>query len=813
MNEVSERKVPWGMFLGIAVLSASLLAFQVLLTRVCALRLAFHFGFLIISNSLLGIGASGSFLTLFEGRWRKNPEKWIWGFSVLYVISLLATWQFARSWQVPEKITFGLEGEELTQTIQFAVFNLGLAVPFFFGGGAVGLILSAYSHRVNAVYASDLVGAAVGCLLCPFLLWPVGAGGTLCAVVILGAVTIALVAPQKLKRPSCIAAAVLTIGFAVWMPFFDGQFAVPGKKFLQATERLGLDLEGDKQYSKWSANSRIDVIESPLNSWVAYGIVIISGPFGLDPNNQKKLGAQKWIMQDGDAGTFVTDYTHSELGREYLQRTLYSLTASVKKGTEPRVFVIGVGGGPDIWAHKLGGASYVKGIELNRGVLEVHDTVAKEYSRGLLLDPKIELVCDEGRSALMRDAGKYDIIQMTGIDTWTSLASGAYVLAENYLYTVEAMQQMYDHLTDGGIIQITRMGANMERLRLLVNVQQAFTNMGLGDLADSVCVVTAQIDGLTSLMIKKGKFTESEVASIEAFTEKSGHGKLYLPLRTLDNNIIEQFIKLQDKQKFIDEFPRRITPTTDDQPYFFNFTRWDAAPAEGLKYIHEATEVSQGNPAFLWGQLAISSLFAFVLIVVPLLFKRGAAKSAHAGRFLIYFIGIGVGFIFLEIALMQKLTLLLGQPLYSIVVTLFSILIFTGIGSFLSGPLLKGGVMVARMIPIGIAIVTVAIVLFSDQIVASVIAEDLTTRALVAGAMTAPLALLLGMPFAHGVGLLRKLSPGFVPWAWAVNGSASVVGSVFTVIVSMNFGFNVVLLAAIFIYAIAFWSVDRLARS
>jgi hypothetical protein len=167
----------------------------------------------------------------------------------------------------------------------------------------------------------------------------------------------------------------------------------------------------------------------------------------------------------------------------------------------------------------------------------------------------------------------------------------------------------------------------------------------------------------------------------------------------------------------------------------------------------------------------------------------------------------------LEIALMQKLTLLLGQPLYSIVVTLFSILIFTGIGSFLSGPLLKGGVMVARMIPIGIAIVTVAIVLFSDQIVASVIAEDLTTRALVAGAMTAPLALLLGMPFAHGVGLLRKLSPGFVPWAWAVNGSASVVGSVFTVIVSMNFGFNVVLLAAIFIYAIAFWSVDRLARS
>ncbi|MFT4513231.1 MAG: spermidine synthase [Planctomycetota bacterium] len=812
MNEVSERKVPWGMFLGIAVLSASLLAFQVLLTRVCALRLSFHFGFLIISNSLLGIGASGSFLTLFEGKWRKNPEKWIWGFSVLYVISLLATWQFARTFDVPEKIKFGFTGEELTQTLQFATYNLGLAVPFFFGGGAVGLILSAYSHRVNTVYASDLVGAALGCLLCPLLLWPVGAGGTLCAVVILGAITIGFVAPKSLKRPSWIGASVLAVGFAVWMPFFDSQFDVPGKKYLQATETLALNLDGEKQYSKWSANSRIDVIESPLGRWVAYGIGINDAEFALDPKNQKVLGEQKWIMQDGDAGTFVTDYTNSEKGREYLQRTLYSLTASVKSGTSPRVFVIGVGGAPDIWAHKLGGASYIKGIELNRGVLEVHDTVAKEFSSGLLSDPNIELVCDEGRSALMRDTSKYDIIQMTGIDTWTSLASGAYVLAENYLYTVEAVQQMYEHLNDDGIIQITRMGANMERLRLLVNVQQAFTNMGLGDMAGSIAVVTAQVDGLTSVMIKKGTFVEEEIARLEAFTIKSGHGKLYLPLRDVPENIVEHFVTLDDKDKFIRDFPRRITATTDDQPYFFNFTRWDSPPEEGLKYLDEATEVSQGNPWFLWGQLLISSVFAFVLIVVPLMFKRGAAKSAHAGRFLVYFIGIGVGFIFLEIALMQKLTLLLGQPLYSIVVTLFSILIFTGIGSFLSGPLLKGGVMVSRMIPVGIAVVTVAIVIFSDQIVASVIAEDLTTRALVAGAMTAPLALLLGMPFAHGVTLLRKLSPSFVPWAWAVNGSASVVGSVVTVIVSMNFGFSAVLIAAIFIYAIAFLAVDKLGR-
>ncbi|MFY9343169.1 MAG: hypothetical protein WAT39_11800, partial [Planctomycetota bacterium] len=187
MNETTDRKVPVGMFVGIAVLSASLLAFQVLLTRVCALRLAFHFSFLIISNSLLGIGASGTVLTLLEGRWRKNPEAWILGCSVAYVLSLGATWWFALAMPVPERIEFGLQGEALGQFLLFAGFNLGLAVPFFFGGGAVGLILSAYAKSVHKVYASDLLGAGLGCLLCPILLWPVGAGGCLCAVGALGA--------------------------------------------------------------------------------------------------------------------------------------------------------------------------------------------------------------------------------------------------------------------------------------------------------------------------------------------------------------------------------------------------------------------------------------------------------------------------------------------------------------------------------------------------------------------------------------------------------------------------------------------------
>lgn len=814
MNQLPERTVPRGMLIGIAVLSASLLAFQVLLTRVCALRLAFHFSFLIISNSLLGIGASGSVLTLLESRWRRNPEAWIFGASIAYVLSLAATWWFARAMPVPELLTFGWSAAEQGHFLQFALFNLGLAVPFFFGGGAVGLILSAYADRVHTVYASDLLGAGLGCLLCPLLLWPVGAGGCLCAVAALGLLACACVAPARVRRGAFVAAVLGAAGLLAGMPTFDAAFPVPGKKYLKVTRSQGMAVDADKEYSRWSPNSRIDVIDSPFNHWYAFSLGKNDLAFALDPANFGKLGRQKWIMQDGDAGTFVSDYSGGELGPQYLMRTLYALGATVKDGKGARVFVIGVGGGADVWAHKLAGASYVKGIELNRGVLEVHDTVAKEFSRGLREDARVELVCDEGRSALMRDPGRYDIIQMTGIDTWTSLASGAYVLAENYLYTVEAVQLMYEHLADGGLLQITRMGAEPEKLRLLVNVQQAFANMGVGDIAPSVAVVTAPIDELTAVLVKKGPFTAAEVERLAAFVERSGHLATYLPGRTLDGNVVEYFVKLPgaDKHTFIRDFERRITPTTDDQPYFFNFTRWDTPPAAAKKWLADKPEVSQGNPLFLWGQLAFSTVVAVLLIVVPLWWRRSSARGHHVGRFLAYFAGIGVGFIFLEIAMIQKLTLLLGQPLYSIVVTLLSILIFTGVGSFLSARWLAGGIWRARAIPLGIAAVTAAIVLFGTDVVNAAIGEGLLVRAAVAAAVIAPMALLLGMPFAHGIGLLQRSNPAFVPWAWAVNGSATVVGSVVTVIVSMNFGFHAVLGTAAVIYLLAFAAVDKLAR-
>ncbi len=789
-------------WLTIALLASALLVFQVLLTRVCALRLHFHFGFLIISNSLLGIGASGSLLALFDRKWRRDPQAWIWGFSLLFVLSLPLSWWYLLTAQIPETLKF----ETWLETLQFSGFNLACAVPFFFGGTAIGLILSSNAARVHSVYAADLLGAGVGCLLCPLLLWPVGAGGCFLATVALALIAAISAAPASVGTMARSGLWLFAVGCLLGMPKLDGWFPVPGKRWLDLTQKHTVPTYGHPVYSQWSANSRVDVLPLPASF----------GTF-LQARGGKALAMplprQWWIGQDGDAGTMLTDFGSDPSKLEVLKYTMYSSAFALKQGSQPKVCVIGVGGAPDLWAAKIHDASLIRGIELNRSILDLHGSVAKEFSAPLFADPRVQVICDEGRSALMRDPEHYDVIQLTGIDTWTALNSGAYVLAENYLYTVGACRTMYDRLAEGGVLQITRMAADMESIRLLQNMNAALPAAAQAEFADSVISLSTN-DNLCAVMLKKGRFTADEVKKVEAWADDAQITKRYLPGRDLKNGV-EAFVRSPDKAAFTRSYAYDIRPTTDDWPYFFSFLRWDrpdVAAASASKY--EPTWIVQGNPQFLWKQLLYSSIAAVVLILLPLLFRRGSQTGSRAGGlpFLIYFAGLGVGFIGIEISLIQKFTLLLGQPLYSIVVTLFAILIFTGVGSMVCGKLLRPGAAAARLVPVAILVWITVLAYGSEAIVHACISLPLVARAAVVIVLVAPAGLVLGIPFAHGISIVQKINPSFVPWAWAVNGTTTVVGSILCVIVSMQLGFAAVLVGSAAIYLIAFAAIDATSR-
>jgi hypothetical protein len=768
-----------------------MLTYQILLTRVSALRLFFHFGFLVISNCLLGIGAAGSMITLFQERWRQQPRFWTWVFSTLYFASLGLAYAFALSFEIPADLRL----LEVDHFLRFSAFNLVSAIPFFFAGTVVGLCLTFNAENVNSVYFADLVAAGLGCLLCPLLLWSFGAGGTLVFVVLMALVAAVASAPVAQRRSALALGLALGVAGLWAMPRLDGWFPVPGKGSLMFTKNQGANLTEISEYSKWSSNSRVDLL--PVKEEAR--LLINVG----DAARNLPLPDEKFIVQDGSAGTMILDWTRNPEMLEAIRLSMYGATFAIKE--KPRVFIIGVGGGNDVWAAKVNDASRVKGIELNGPILEIHRTVLPEWSRGITEDPRIELVHGEGRAALMADTDSYDVVQMTGIDTWTALSSGAYMLAENYLYTTEAIKDMYDHLVDGGMIQMVRIGLAMESLRLISNVDAALKQAGAPPLEDSIAYLRTK-DHFFGVIVKKGAFTEQEISALETWCEEAGIEPVYLPGRNIESKVdyVTKFILETDKQGFIERFPRNISPTTDDKPYFFNYSRWDA-PLASTEFIREPTFISQGNPFFILAQLAVSALLALAFIVAPLLLTRHrAVDRTHAGRFFVYFLGLGAGFIGIEVALMQKLTLFLGHPLYSITVTLFAILIFTGTGSLISARWFERSGSRTTLIPVGIAALLGVFLVVSPVLTGSLMGLPLSARIAITIALLAPVSLLMGVPLAYGIRLLNRLNPTLVPWAWAVNACFTVVGSILTVILSMNLGFDLVLLFSMILYGVSF---------
>lgn len=774
----------------IALTAGSLLMWEILLTRICAMRLFFHFAFLVISNCLLGIAASGSLITLYQEEWKRNERRILQLCSGAYLVSLVAAYVFLLNFPLPDTPDLGNPRDFLV----FTLFNAAGAVPFFTGGLVIGMIISFNAAQVNRLYGADLVAAALGCISLPFLMAGFGAGGVfivICALALLA--SLAALPPAQRKLSIALGAAGVVLG-AWQLPGFDARYRIPIKMF-DLTEDLRVYAQ-IPDFSAWSTNSRIDLM--PERFTKPFIFTRGSRTKGLPPIPEQRL-----ILQDSSAGTFIVNFTDSPEALEILERSTYSAALRLKES--PRVFIIGAGGGNDVWAAQRAGAAHVKAVELNAPILTIHREVLPHYTRAIFTDPRIEWVLGEGRSALERDGELYDVVQMTGIDTWTALTSGAYVLAENYLYTREALVTMLNHLADGGIVQISRMAASMEALRMVSNFHAAFQELGRDDLDKSMIALTTS-DFTMSFLVKNGAFSSEEIASTKRFAKQSGIRIVYLPGHQTGTPVA-RFLRSKQKQTFIEDFPRDISATSDDRPYFFNFTRWDRPFRSGL-FIDETASVSQGNPLFILMQLATSLVLSSLLILLPAYRLRGfPGAGAGAGHYLLYFAGLGLGFILFEIAAIQKLTLFLGHPTYSITVTLFSLLLFTGIGSLVFAYRLAVDDARCWIVPIAIAVGIATLVFTSPWLVSSLIGLALPLRVAITVLLLAPMGLLLGIPFAYGIRILDARSPGLIPWAWAINGCFSVIGSILTVVISMNLGFNVVLALSGTIYLGAFWAI------
>ena len=769
-------------FTGVAVVSLCVLMLQLTLTRLFSATMYYHFAFLAISLALFGSAASGVFVYLCQVRLARVPT----GRALSAAAALFALATAAALLVILANPISPVE-DTWTTSARLARIYVAAALAFFFAGGVVTIAIARYAPAVSRLYLFDLVGAAAGCLLLIPVLDMLGAVNTVLAVSVLAALAAVLFEwGGSGGRAYRAVVATVAVGLVVLLGYNMQT------RRLDVRKAKGLDEAGNVIFSKWNSLSRVTVWGSLANDTAL-------------------------IMIDADAATEVTRQGTDLVRHSYLARRVETLGWHLRPGS--RALILGPGGGNDVIAALLFGAREVTAVEVNPII--ARDLMSSEplrsYSGRLYEQPGVRLVVDEARSFIRGSPERYDLILGTMVDTWAATAAGAFALTENNLYTVEAFKDYLEHLTPDGVLSLTRWYVDPpdQLLRLVSLGRAAVEELGLGSAAGRMVVVRGAFEQGTerayaTFLLKRAPFTPGELQRVDEVAARNGFEVLYAAGRP-SSPPFARLVEAPDPARLWAEMPRDLAPTRDNSPFFFHTARLGDLAAV-LRSEGEWRKNNLGT-FVLGGLLALTVLFTFAFIVGPLVLARaGILRRSRAPLgWLFYFGCLGAGFIVFEVALVQKCILFLGHPTYSLAVVLFALLLFSGIGSRLSGrfapEVLRGRlVRVLAVVTLLVAATSVALSPLFDALVHL----DRTWRIAIAVAALAPLGLAMGMPLPSAVRLLAREAPEIIPWAWGLNGAASVMGSAAALAIALAAGFDQALLVAASLYGMALLTVSRM---
>lgn len=671
-----------------------------------------------------------------------------------------------------------------------------LIIPYFFLGLTITILLTRFSDIIHRLYFWNLLGSALGCVAFLVLLVAIGGEESVLAVsalMMLGAAF--LFASRKMKAVS--------VGFALFfvllIPVADTILPVhpaPSKAlgmFMEHTPDLKIES------SEWDPIARIDVVSSP-----AFG----------KRYRYNEAEVQKIFTIDGDAFTFVYRFDRPLHEVDLIGKTLYGSAYFFKD--KPKVAVIGLGGGMDIATALHFQSREITGVEINQAMIDAANAAFDTYPIHPYKDPRVTIIHEEGRSFLRKVNEKYDIIQMSGVDTWSALASGAYVLSENYLYTKEAFGEYYDHLVRGGMLCMMRwiFDPPRECLRLVTIQSEILRERGLTQPRQHFVILKQGL--LASVVTKMLPFTRGEIQQLrETLEDKPELEILYAP-GIHGNSVFHNYFEARKngaEESFMRRYPFKLSTVSDDKPFFFEFYKWrdmfrPADPSEG-GYLVASRPVGY---IILVVSLIQAFLFGCIFILVPLYhFKKSGLVTEGSGGMIAYFSALGLGFMFLEVSLMQKFVLFLGHPTYSITVTLFTLLVFSGIGSFIAGRISMEPRRLILTATFAVGLIAALYAILLTSLFNALLGLPLFARMGMAVVVLAPLGIFMGMPFPTGLAYVRRRAQSFVPWAFGINGVASVIASILCIIIALMAGFRVVMIVAALIYITGGLILSRLS--
>ncbi|MDQ3885176.1 MAG: hypothetical protein M3239_07000 [Thermoproteota archaeon] len=747
------------LFAGIFLTALSGLVLEVSITRIFSAAIWYHFAFVAVSVALLGLGASGLVVqhrvTKMRGKWAENLTIFsAWGITIFIPLTLFVMHVLA------------------SQIIFLPLFMTLFSVPFFFIGIIISAAFSAFGSVAGRLYAADLVGASAGAFLVVLFLMLTGGEGANLIVGLISAIS-ATIFSLLAKNTRKLIVSFIFVGFAISLllvNYATQTFAIPTDPTAHKDLPMYLrDHPGSKIVkTQWNSFSRIDVVEGGEGS--------------------EGLVAKVFI--DGGAGTNIISWDGNIESRQELSTWMQYLPFKMMQ--DPKVLVIGSGGGRDVVAALVSGSKDVTSVEINP---IIYDTVKSygERAGNVYSHQYVSSHVDEGRSFITRSSDKYDIIYVPFVDTWASVSSGGLSVSENFLYTVQGFQQYYDHLTDRGKIVTVRW--LIDAPRFVTTYAKLLEQNGVpqDQLYRHLIMVTSdsytQDPSVTMVIFSKAPFTDEEIKFFSESFSQYGYKPILVPGQIMGEPYPALLNGKIDLEQFYDLFKTKVFPVTDDNPYFLSFEK-------PLPYAVEA---------LLYASIGIVIIF----LLIPFAWMRRAAmiitekSELRIATVIPYFAALGLGFILIELALFQKLILLLGNPTMTFAILLFTLLLSSGSGSLLSSRIARNNMKNLVFVIAGVAGLGILYVIFLPPIVYSTIAEPFEVKAAISAAVLAPIGFLMGMPFPTGVRLLKAHLPEYVPWMWAINGAFSVLGAVLAIALGIMYGSSYALILGISIYLIA----------
>ena len=768
------------LFAAVAAGSFAGVYLQVSLMKLTAVMFYSIFVYAIIGVALLGYGAAGSLLAARSRPSRTHPARHLARTLVAFAAVVVPAFLAVNAINLPAQQVFGsLRG----LPVLLLTYSL-LTVPFLFLGLGIAGTFAAYAADVNRLYFADLVGAGAGSALAiASVPWLGGVPLVATAGAVAAAGAACAYAAAAASRGPALLAGVLDLallgGFVALHPV--AVHVAPDKHgpiLARSAKPGGLAVT----FSGWSRFGRVDVTE-PFTS--------LPPQFGGDvsPVFAGLTIEQRMLTLDGAAPAFLYRVDGSPAALGFLAGT--SQSPAYRLRPAPRVLVIGVGGATDVLIALAQGARHVVGVELNPVTAHAVREVYGGYVGNVLSDPRVELVVAEGRNFAARDRDRYDIVQLSGVDTGAALgAYGLGTMPESYVYTVEALRDFLARLAPGGVLSITRDLQFGWARRLASVARAALLAEGL-DPAPRIAVLKGLGYGWATVLVKREPFTRDEVAVLGDFASRYRFPLLYDPLAPSSDGFDQVIRGGAERDGDLD-----LRPATDDWPFFFLSLRWRSLP----RILGRQSSPLLNPLGFLIANLLGLTLLAVVLIGWPLWRLRGAWRATRGKAAAVaYFAALGVGFILVEVALMQRFTVFLGNPVVAVATVLAALLVASGVGSYAARSA-RG----LRTLPLAVGWIIVVLLFFASPLFGRLLHDllwaPLALRGVACVLLVAVAGIPMGMPFPAGIARVAERAGPSVPWAWGINGVTSVVASLASYLLGMIAGYTVMFYVAAALY-------------